>query len=562
MAYMRDIARTQIGKIIEDAFSKTLGMQGSRLPEITIEVPKEKSHGDFSTNIAMVLAGQARMAPAKIASLLVEGMQIGDSYIESVEWAPPGFINFCMSDQWLYEGLEEVIRQGSSYGSSDMGKGRKVMVEFVSANPTGPLHMGNARGGALGDLIAKVLEKSGYEVTKEFYVNDAGNQIEKFGLSLEARYLQEKLGEDRVEFPADGYQGEDIREHVLEYIRSGQEDLMDKPSEERRRILVDDALPRNIGNMKKTLGRYGIEYDVWFSEKILHESGDVQKAIDYMKEKGHTVEYDGALWLKGPAMGVEKDEVLVRGNQIPTYFAADIAYHWNKFHERGFHRVIDLLGADHHGHVQRMKGAVECIGIDRERIDIVVFQLVRLLRNGEVARMSKRTGKAITLEDLLDEVGVDAARFFFNTKSSGSHLDFDLDLAVRKSNENPVFYVQYAHARICSMLRILNEEGCDLDRHPETIDLTLLSMSQEKDLIRKLCEYPDELTASALTLEPSRLTRYVVDLAGLFHSFYNACRLKGEEEPLLYARLSLVKAVKTVIGNVLEVLSIQAPEKM
>ena len=373
------------------------------------------------------------------------------------------------------------------YGRVNDGNGKKVMVEYVSANPTGPLHMGNARGGALGDCIASVLEFAGYDVTREFYVNDAGNQIEKFGISLEARYLQELKGEDYIEFPEDGYQGEDIKDHAKEYIKLYGDKLLEHSSEERRQILVNYALPINLKNIEVALASYGIGYDLWFSEKSLYDSEELSETIEYLKSNEYTVEKDGAVWLSAEKTGLEKDEVLVRNNGLPTYMAADIAYHRNKFIKRGFDRVINLWGADHHGHVARMKAAMSCFGIDDNRLEVVLFQLVRLYRNGEIARMSKRTGRTITLTDLLEEVGRDAVRFIFNLKTSGSHLDFDLDLAVQQSNENPVFYVQYAHARICSILRLLEQEGI-LMPGIEDVDLSLLKEKQELELIQKLAE--------------------------------------------------------------------------
>jgi arginyl-tRNA synthetase len=535
------------------------------IQDIFIETPREKGHGDFSTNIAMQITRQAKMPPAKIASVIIaninENLKIKDTYIGEVKCAGPGFINFYLKNAWLYYTLKVIQTEKENYGKSDAGHGKKVMVEFVSANPTGPLHMGNARGGALGDCIASVLEAVGYDVTREFYVNDAGNQMLKFGESLEARYIQLLRGENSIEFPEDGYHGDDITEHAKEYIEMFGDKLLDYSTDERRKELVKYALGKNLESIKSHLESYGVKFDVWFSEQSLYDSGELKDTLEYLKENNLTYEKDGAIWFKATNFGGDKDEVIVRGNGIPTYFASDIAYHRNKFIKRKFDRVINLLGADHHGHVARMKAAVEALGIEPERLDIIIFQLVRLYRNGEIARMSKRTGKAISLVDLLEETGKDAARFFFNMKASGNHLDFDLDLAVRQSNENPVFYVQYAHARICSMLRLLESEGVkvpDIDQ----VNLALLKENEEIELIKKLAEYPEEVGISAQTLEPSRLTRYVMDVASLFHSFYNACRVKDEEESLMMARLILVDSTRIVIKNVLELLSITAPEKM
>ncbi|HHU90228.1 MAG TPA: arginine--tRNA ligase [Clostridiaceae bacterium] len=559
-----DQIREQLFKVVKGAFfacEKKGSLPGIQIDDILIEVPRERDFGDFSTNIAMQVSKQAKMPPRKTAELLVSEFDFSGTYIERAEVAGPGFLNFYLKKDWLYESLHIIQEKQDKYGEVDLGKGIKVNVEFVSANPTGPLHMGNARGGALGDCLASVLSKAGYDVTKEFYINDAGNQIEKFGISLEARYLQIVLGEDKVEFPEDGYHGEDIIEHAKAYYEKNGDILLEKSPEERRKILVDYALPINIKKIRETLEAYGITYDVWFSEKTLHESGAVKKTIDFLTEKGYTVEKDDAIWLNGEKLGLEKDEVLVRNNGIATYMAADIAYHYNKFITRGFDWAIDLWGADHHGHVARMKAAMEPFGVKKDRLEVVLFQLVRLYRNGELARMSKRTGKAISLEDLLEEVGRDAARFFFNLKTSGSHLDFDLDLAVKQSNDNPVFYVQYAHARICSLLRKLKEEGVE-PKPVEAVNLTLLKENEEIELIRKLSEYPEEIGLAAKTLEPSRLTRYVMDVAAHFHSFYNACRVKGEDEDLMMARIILVDCTRIVIKNILELIKIDAPEKM
>ncbi|MCK5758852.1 MAG: arginine--tRNA ligase [Clostridiales bacterium] len=554
----------QIVEAVETAIAAAISINvlpEMEMPSVNVEKPREKNHGDFSCNVAMVLAKTAHMAPRTIATAIVDNIPLNDNYIEKVEIAGPGFINFFISDKWLYDTVKMIMELGDKYGELDYGKGEKVMVEYVSANPTGPLHMGNARGGALGDLIANVLDKAGYDVTKEFYVNDAGNQIEKFALSLELRYLQELNGVDSVEFPEDCYQGVDIIEHAKSYIASELEDLSNKDSDYRKKKLVEYALPVNIENIRTGLKRYGIEFDNWFSELSLHESGEIDETIQIINDNGFTMEKEGALWLKGEMLESEKDEVLIKSNGFKTYFAADLAYHRNKFIKRNFSRVINLLGTDHHAHAVRMKNAMPAMGIDKDKLDLVLFQLVRLMRGGETVRMSKRTGTAVSLNDLLDEIGVDAARFFFNMKTSGSHLDFDLDLAVKQSNENPVFYVQYAHARICSMLRILEEEGIDV-KSDICPPLEVLEKKEEKELMRKLALYPQEILISARTLEPGRLTRYVMDVAGAFHSFYNACRVKGEEESIMKARITLVKATLSVIRNVLEVLSITAPEKM
>ncbi|OPX44835.1 arginine--tRNA ligase [Ruminiclostridium hungatei] len=564
---MRNITeeiRQQINSSVLKAVNRAI--KAGELPEleigqITIEIPREKGHGDFSTNIAMQITKVAKKAPRLIAETIIKNMDLTGTYITEVTCAGPGFVNFTLDAKYLYDAIRIIKEEKDRYGRINVGNGKKVMVEFVSANPTGPLHMGNARGGALGDCIASVLAAAGYEVTREFLINDAGNQIEKFGASLEARYIQLIKGADAVEFPEDGYHGEDITEHMKDFVAANGDRYIDMPSEERKKVFVDFALPRNIQRIREGLESYGIHFDVWFSEQTLHKSGEVMETIELLKTNGCTVENDGALWLKGSVIGSEKDEVLIRNNGIPTYFAADIAYHRNKFETRGFEWVINLWGADHHGHVARMKAAMAAIGINPERLDVVLFQLVRLYRNGEIARMSKRTGKSISLMDLVEEVGRDGVRFFFNTKASGSHLDFDLDLAVKQSNENPVFYVQYAHARICSMLKLLESEGISIP-DINTARLELLDKQEELELIKKLSEYPDEVRISAETLEPSRLTRYVQEVAASFHSFYTNCRVKGEEQELMKARLVLVDVTRTVIKNVLDLLSISAPERM
>ncbi len=529
--------------------------------DVEIEIPKDKTHGDFSINTAMKLTKLLKMPPRDIAKSLTDAFDFEGTYIERCEIAGPGFINFYLKPDWLYDGLKLIDKMGEDYGKINVGCGKKVMVEFVSANPTGPMHMGNARGGALGDGIASVLETAGYDVTREFYINDAGAQIEKFGKSLEARYMQIYKGEDAFPFPEDGYMGGDIKVHAKNYADKEGDTLVSKDSEERRKTLVEYALPINIANLKRDLEKYRINYDVWFPESTIHANGEVAQTIELLKKSGLTYEKDGALWLKTTEFGSEKDEVLIRANGIPTYFAVDIAYHRNKFEVRGFDKVINIWGADHHGHVARMEGAMDAIGCDSKKLKVVIMQLVRLIKDGDVARMSKRTGEMITLSDLIDEIGVDAARFFFNLRQAGSHLEFDLDLAVAQNNDNPVFYVQYAHARICSILRNLADEGVVL-KDIDSVDLTVLKAKEEIELITKLNSFPQEIEMSAEALEPSKLTRYLLDLAALFHSFYNSCRVKGEEEDILQARLTLVSLTKTVIRNTLNILKIDAPEKM
>ena len=527
---------------------------------LRLEVPKDKQHGDFACNIAMVLAKPLKTAPRKIADAIAAGIATNGD-IQKVEVAGAGFINFYLSANWLYETLLQIEERGGDYGRIDLGKGKKVMVEFVSANPTGPMHMGNARGGALGDCLAAVLDFAGYEVTREFYINDAGNQIEKFGNSLNARYIQELQGEDAIAFPEDGYHGEDIINHAKAFIAIHGDKHLSLRESERKQALVDYALEKNIVALKEDLERYRIVYDVWFRESTLHDSGAVKASIDTLKENGYAYEEDGAVWLNCEKMGLEKNEVLVRTNGIPTYFAADIAYHLNKLQTREYDWAINIWGADHHGHVARMKKALDAVGSDGNKLDVVLMQLVRLMKDGEVVRMSKRTGKAITLSDLLEDISVDAARFFFNMRSAGSHLDFDLGLAAEQSNDNPVFYVQYAHARICSILRLLEDEGVKVLPYAQ-IKPELLTEEAELALLKKLSDLPGEIEASAKALEPARITRYVMDLAAAFHTFYTACRVKVDDTELMNARLKLIDATRIVLKGVLSMLKISAPEKM
>ena len=543
----------------------------------TVEVPKDPTNGDFAANHAMSGARALRMAPRKIADALVENLDLAGSWFASAEAAGPGFINFRLSPAWYADVLRAVQSAGADYGRSDEFAGQKVMVEFVSANPTGPMHMGNARGGVLGDTLASVLDRAGAQVWREFYVNDAGNQIEKFANSLDARYKQLILGEEAVEFPEDGYHGDDIREIARRFREERGDGWLNRPDGERRAELARFGLDINLPKMKSDLARYGIQYDQWFFESTLHESGYVAATVDELTARGWTYESEGALWLASSRIMADelrragkseadieklslKDDVLRRANGIYTYFAADIAYHRNKFAARGFDRVINIWGADHHGHVARLKGALDALGIDPDRLDIVLMQLVKLMRDGEVVRMSKRTGKAISLGDLLDEIPVDAARWFFNARPE-TQMDFDLGLAVREDSENPVYYVQYAHARICSILRNLAEDGHSVP-DAALIDAALLSTPQEREVVQQLAELPEEILRAARTLDPSRINRYVTELAARFHRFYNTCRIKGEQEDVLNARLLLADCVRSVIANCLGILGVHAPTQM
>lgn len=554
--------REQLEKIISQAFVKAAQageLPGSEPAPFSVEVPADTSKGDFATNAAMVNAKAMRMAPQKIAAALAAHFDFSGTEIARCEIAGPGFINFFVSNAWFAGILQEIGQKGADYGRSDYGNGKKVMVEFVSANPTGPMHMGNARGGAIGDCLAAALEWSGHDTTREFYVNDAGNQIEKFGNSLEARYLQIYLGED-YPFPEDGYQGEDIKVHARNFADLNGDAYVNAQPAERRKALVDYALPLNIAALERDLGTYRIFYDVWFRESTLHPDA-INEVLALLKKNGMTYEKEGALWYKATAYGAEKDDVLVRANGIPTYFAADIAYHYNKFAVRGFDKVINIWGADHHGHVARLKGAMNAVGLDGDRLDIVLMQLVRLMKDGEPYRMSKRSGKAITLTDLIEEIPIDAARFFFNMREPGSTFDFDLDLAISETSKNPVYYVQYAHARICSIGKNLAAEGI-APRTVSTEELCLLNQPEEKELIRRLGQMPEEIVAAAKTYDPARLTKYTIDVATLFHKFYNACRVKVEEEPLCQARLALCLATGIVLRNMLALLKIESPEVM
>ena len=556
-------ATDQLRTLIIEAVGRAVAagkLPAEPIPDFTIEVPADRAHGDWAANAAMVSARAFRMAPRKIAEAIGENLSLDGSYFEKFEIAGPGFLNFFLGRTFYSEVLRDVRRLGDSYGRSDFGGGKKVMVEFVSANPTGPMHMGNARGGALGDCLAAVLDAAGYDVWREFYVNDAGNQIEKFGVSLEARYLQIFQGEDAVPFPEDGYHGDDIRERAQEFADENGDRYVDADPAERRKALVGYALPRNIARMKADLEKYRIHYDQWFLESSLHEGGEVRAVVDLLREKGMTYEQDGATWYRATQFGAEKDEVLIRQNGNPTYFAADIAYHRNKFN-RGFDRCIDVWGADHHGHVARMKGAMNAIGLDGSKLDVVLMQLVNLMKDGQPVRMSKRTGKAIQLADLLDEVSVDAARFLFNMREATSAMDFDLDLAVKQDSQNPVYYVQYAHARICSILKALAAEGIT-PRECTDEELALLTAPEEIELIRHISAYTGEIIGAAKDYDPARITRYVITLANLFHKFYNACRVKGAEPSLAAARLELCTASATVIRNVLSMFKINAPTSM
>ena len=531
----------------------------AEMPKFIIEKPADKKNGDFSSNIAMEGARAYHQAPRMIAEAIVKNFSLDGGYIDRCEIAGPGFINFYLSDKYYSDVLKDIVSSGDNYGRSDYGEGKKMLVEFVSANPTGPMHIGNARGGAIGDCLASVLDAAGYDVQREFYINDAGNQIEKFATSLEVRYLQE-CGKD-VELPEDAYHGEDITVHARNFYSEVGDKYAECDSQERRDALVAYALPKNIAGLEADLGKYRIKYDKWFRESTLHNDGSVQKIIEALKEKGVTYEQDGALWFKASEFGNDKDIVLIRANGIPTYIVPDIAYHYNKLVTRGYDKAIDVLGADHHGYIPRMKAALTALGLDADRLDIVIMQMVRLVRNGETIKLSKRSGKAITLNTLLEEVPIDAARFFFNLREPNSHFDFDLELAAKQSSENPVYYVQYAHARICSIIKKAAEEGIEVTT-PSEEALNRLNSSEERDLISHLASLTDEIIGAAKSYDPARITHYVIELATLFHKFYNAHRVVSDDKELTEARLFLCTAVKNTIKNILVMLKVDVPESM
>ena len=582
MTNMIQSAKEQVVSLTQAAYARAAG--AGVLPsgvdvKATVEIPKDTSHGDYASSFAMAGARALHMAPRAIAQAIVDHLELEDSYFQSVEIAGPGFLNFTLGPKWYGEVLAAVEREGPAYGSGSGGSGKKVMVEFVSANPTGPMHMGNARGGVLGDTLANVLARDGWEVWKEFYVNDAGNQINKFARSIYARYLQLLLGEDAVPFPEDGYQGEDIKELAQAFYEEHGAGYENEPEEDALFAMAQFGLEHNIPKMKADLKKYGIEYDQWYMESWLHDRGFVAGTVQLLTNKGWTYEKDGALWLNTTELLKKKymdegksqeqvdrldlkDDVLRRANGFYTYFAADIAYHRNKLEERAFDLAINIWGADHHGHVARLQAALDGLGLDgSHRLVIVLMQLVNLLQDGKPVKMSKRSGKAIALHDLLDEISVDAARYFFNSRTSSSPLDFDLDLAVRQDSENPVYYVQYAHARICSLIARLAEEGSKAPAAAD-VDAAVLKSPEELALLKSLAQYPEELHLAARDYDPSRINRYLAVLAGDFHRFYNACRLKGEAEQVLSARLKLAETVRSVLANGLNLLGVTAPEKM
>ena len=581
MSKLVKLAEEQIIKSVTDAINTNIAAGSfieAEIPAFKTEIPADRKNGDYSANAAFMMSKALRMPPRKIAEGILEKINLEGTYFKSCEVAGPGFINFFLKPEFYADILLDVEKCGDKYGRSDFGNGKKINVEFVSANPTGPMHMGNARGGALGDCLAAVLDWAGYEVEREFYVNDAGNQIDKFALSLDVRYQQIINGEDSIELPEDSYHGDDIRVLAQSYIDELGTGLLELSEADRRKALVEYGLPKNIATMKAAMEKYRIDYNTWFSELTLHNGGELKETIDILTKNGYTYEKEGALWYKNIEVmtailkregksdeDIEKlelkDDVLIRQNGNPTYFAADIAYHRNKLEKRGFDKAIDVWGADHHGHVARMKGAMEAVGIDGDRLDVVLMQLVNLMKDGKPVKMSKRTGKAITLVDLLDEVPIDAVRFLFNMREAGSAMDFDLDLAVEQSNQNPVFYCQYAHARICSILKKLANEGIT-SRKPQAAELMLLTSDEETDLISHLASLTGVIVNAANTYDPAKITHYATDLATKFHRFYNAQRVMVDDESLMQARIFLCVCVRDTMRNVLSMLKINVPESM
>lgn len=584
MNNMIELAKQQVKETVMNALGRLVAegkIEAVPLPAFNVERPADVSHGDFSCNAAMASAKALRNNPRAIGQMIADAAVLDGTVFEKIEVAGPGFLNFFISPLWFNETVGEVISSGSDYGKTELGKGKRVLVEFVSANPTGPMHIGNARGGALGDSLSSVLQFAGYEVEREFYVNDAGNQIEKFGKSLSIRYMQiadgnkadviasygdddvcRKIFEDEENFPMpeDVYKGVDIIEHAYNFYNINGGKFVNADEESRKSALVEYALPLNIDGLEKDLAKYRIVYDTWFRESSLHKSGAVKQIVEMLTEKGQTYEKDGAIWFKASDFGDDQDRVLVRANGIPTYFVPDIAYHYNKLVTRGFDKAIDILGADHHGYIARMKAALTALGVDASKLDIVIMQMVMLVRNGETVKLSKRSGKAITLSTLLDEVPIDAARFFFNLRDPNTHLEFDLELAIEESSNNPVFYVQYAHARICSILRRMEEEGTGYSNIP--VSELNFNHPAELALIRHIAALPNCINEAAKDYNPSKITKYLCDLAQLFHKFYDNCKIKGEEENILQSRLSLCVATKTVFKNLLDLLKVDAPEKM
>ncbi|WP_462410199.1 arginine--tRNA ligase [Neobacillus sp. Marseille-QA0830] len=528
-----------------------------QIPDVILEVPKEKAHGDYSTNMAMQLARVAKKAPRMIAEAIIENFDRSRASIEKMEIAGPGFINFFMNNGYLTDLIPAILEAGEKYGTTNVGGQQKVQVEFVSANPTGDLHLGHARGAAVGDSLCNILDKAGYEVSREYYINDAGNQINNLARSVEARYFQ-ALGMEK-DMPEDGYHGADIVGIGKKLAEEYGDKYVNQSEEERFEFFREYGLKTEMAKLQRDLEDFRVRFDVWFSETSLYKNGQIDKALEALRKTGYIYEQDGATWLRSTDFGDDKDRVLIKQDGSYTYLTPDIAYHKNKL-DRGFEKLINIWGADHHGYIPRMKAAIQALGYDREALEVEIIQLVHLYKNGEKMKMSKRTGKAVTMRDLVDEVGLDATRYFFAMRSSDTHLDFDLDLAVSQSNENPVYYAQYAHARICSILRSGEEQGVKADNNA---DFSLVGAEKEIDLLKKLGEFPAAVGEAALKRVPHRITNYINELAAAFHSFYNAEKVLDLEHPeRTKARLALVKAVQISLKNALALIGVSAPEKM
>lgn len=543
----------KIRQTAQKAIAEGVVKEGA-LPKVLLTVPPKKEFGDFATNFAMQSARSLHCNPRVLAQYIVEHLTGG--YVQKAEIAGPGFINFYLNPDWVWDMLAEIVEAGENYGNLSPVAGEKIQLEYVSANPTGPLHVGHGRGAAVGSALGNLLKAAGYQVEREYYINDAGNQMDNLARSVNARYLE--LSGRTCEFPEDGYHGQDIVETARRILNKYGDKFLQMEEAERLEQFKTIAYEEKLAALREDLEHFNVHFDSWFSEKTLHEGNKIKEACDTLLAKGYMYEKDGALWLKSTEFGDDKDRVVIRDNGVPTYFAADIAYHTNKF-QRGFDRVINLWGADHHGYIARMKAAMQCMGFRPEQLEILVLQMVRLLRDGQEVKMSKRTGQSVTLNELIEEVGTDAARFFFIMRSIDSQLDFDLDLAKKKSNDNPVFYVQYAHARICSILRQVEEAGIRVDGKGNYKRLT---EPVEIDLIKKLGEYPEMLAQAAADRAVQQVAHYVYDLAGLFHSAYNQCRILGVDEELQQARLAMVLAVGHVLRHGLDILGVSAPEKM
>ena len=572
---IKDILAVAIKEAAQKAIDKGSLKQGV-LPEVMLEVPPQKEFGDFATNFAMQSARSLHCAPRQIAQAVVDNLDCPS--VDRMEIAGPGFINFYLKQNWTADLLANILAAGEAYGNLPANDLGRVQVEYVSANPTGPLHIGHARGAAVGSAMVNLLRAAGYDVESEYYINDAGNQMNNLAASVNARYLQllklEEMGgvpadltvkqldemPTGIPFPENGYHGYDIIETAQRIIRIYGKEFVALDEKERLAKFLDIAYKEKLAGLKEDLEAFGVTFDVWFSEKSLHEANKIREAVDFLQERGYIYEQGGALWLNSTAQGDDKDRVVIRDNGVPTYFAADIAYHRNKF-ERGFARVINLWGADHHGYIARVKAAVNALGFDANNLEIMLLQMVRLYRNGDIVKLSKRTGETITLRELMDEVGTDAARYFFCMRSLDSQLDFDMTLATEKSNENPVYYIQYAHARISSIGRQLAEAGIEavaLDK----LNLGVLETPEELALIKKLGEYPELIARAARERAVHSVATYAYELAGLFHSFYNQCRILGVETELQQARIALVKAVGHTIRHALGILGVSAPERM